>query len=147
MSKVKVPPADLKDLAEIYNNEGAATVKEVLAERYDIHQPSNVLKRMKSTEDLEYDAKLDRFFAQEEAESESIFMSIEELCTTPSKSSISQTHISVDAQNAAMERMVQNLIGERLLELSRYITLSSLSRTVIVDRTALESEGYHLEIH
>lgn len=45
-----------------------------------------------------------------------------------------------------MEALVQTLIGDRLLELSRYVILDPVSRRVRVDKGSLEQNGYYLEI-
>ena len=47
----------------------------------------------------------------------------------------------------AMEKLVRELIGDRLLELSRYVALDTLSKTMIIDKTSLESDGYQLVTH
>lgn len=65
---------------------------------------------------------------------------------------ISQHEISGREQIAvtrpeAMEKLVRELIGDRILELNRYIALESLSKTMIIDKTSLENDGYLLVIH
>ena len=46
-----------------------------------------------------------------------------------------------------MEKLIQELLGDRLLELSRYISLDSLSKTMIIDQTSLKSAGYRVVTH
>ena len=46
-----------------------------------------------------------------------------------------------------MEKLVRDLIGDRLLELSRYVVLDTLSKTMVVDKTSLENDGYQLVTH
>ena len=43
--------------------------------------------------------------------------------------------------------MISDLIGDRLLELSQYVTLDSVSKTMHVDETSLKNDGYQLMIH
>ena len=45
-----------------------------------------------------------------------------------------------------MEGLIQTLIGDRLLELSRYVLPDPVSRRICVDKVSLEQNGYHLEI-
>lgn len=59
---------------------------------------------------------------------------------------IRQEQIAV-TRPEAMEKLVRELIGDRLLELNRYIALDSLSKTMIIDKTSLENDGYLLVIH
>ena len=47
----------------------------------------------------------------------------------------------------AMEKMIRELIGDRLLELSRYVTLDSVSKTMHVDESSLKNDGYQVMIH
>ena len=54
---------------------------------------------------------------------------------------------TVNSKSKAMESMIQELIGDRLLELSRYITLSTSDRLIIVDKTTLLADGYQMIIH
>ncbi len=72
MKKGKVSPADLRDLAEIYHSE-------------------STFYRKKSKKHLECDTKHDRFLAQVMADSESVFIGIEELYAVPLRFSMSQT--------------------------------------------------------
>lgn len=46
-----------------------------------------------------------------------------------------------------MEKLIRDLIGDRLLELSRYVALDTLSKTMIIDKTSLENDGYQLVTH
>ncbi|WP_292146763.1 hypothetical protein [Butyrivibrio sp.] len=46
-----------------------------------------------------------------------------------------------------MEKLVKELIGDRLLELSRYVVMDTLNKTMIIDKTALTDAGYTLVTH
>jgi hypothetical protein len=46
-----------------------------------------------------------------------------------------------------MEALVNELINDRLLTLSRYITLDTSTRTIIIDRTSLSADGYRVVTH
>lgn len=46
-----------------------------------------------------------------------------------------------------MEKLIQELIGDRLLELSRYISINSISKTLIIDKTSLVRDGYRVTTH
>lgn len=74
-----------------------------------------------------------------------MFMGIEELCTpmVPQSARL-QTEPSTDPRPEAMEKLIRELIGDRLLELSRYVALDSLSKTMIIDKTSLMNDGYQL---
>lgn len=79
---------------------------------------------------------------------DSVFMSIEKLCTPMvSQSAKLQTEQSADPRPEAMEKLIRELIGDRLLELSRYVALDSLSKMMIIDKTSLMNDGYQLVTH
>ena len=46
-----------------------------------------------------------------------------------------------------MENLIHELISDRLLELSRYVTLEASSRTILIDRTSMIADGYKAVIH
>lgn len=90
------------------------------------------------------------FFQAGEADentSDSVFMDLDELCgTTLSKAEVSASP-AVNTRPAAMEKLIHELISDRLLTLSRYITLDSSSRTILIDQTSLSADGYRIVTH
>ena len=46
-----------------------------------------------------------------------------------------------------MESLVQELIGERLLTLSQYVTLDTNGKIFSLDKTSLTNDGYQLILH
>ena len=46
-----------------------------------------------------------------------------------------------------MDKLIRELIGDRLLELSKYVTIDYLSKRIIVDKITLETDGYQLITH
>jgi len=148
MPRSKVNDEDLRQLASLYNTEGRTAVYELLRTRYDVKNPYFVVRRMLEDTDLSYHAKDDCFHIQERPNPESVFLSMDELCIPVKSQHINvQEKQAMDSRPAAMEKLIQELIGDRLLELSRYVTLDSLSKTVIVDRSSLTTDGYQLVTH
>ena len=77
-------------------------------------------------------------------------MSIDDLCAplaTPAAAMGIQPMNERVTRSAAMETLVHELIGDRLLQLSRYVSMDMMSKTIIVDRTSLTSDGYQLMVH
>lgn len=151
MPRGKVNDEALMKLANVYNCEGRAAAKKMLETQYGVKNPYPVIRRMKETPALGYDQETGRFNPAEipMPEPDGIFMSMEELCTRPSSAnSTGETEpvVAETDRSAAMEKLIHDLIGEKLLELSRYVTISQLSKTIIVDRNSLESDGYTLAI-
>lgn len=148
MARCKITDEELKELAELYNSEGKRAVYEVLKTRFRIKNPYEVVNRMRCKAQLCYDEEKDYFDIGNSVQPESIFMSMEELC-----SPIVPQHITkkeqeeIDRRPAAMDKLIRELIGDRLLELNKYITIDSLSKRIIVDKTTLVQDGYQLVTH
>ena len=94
---------------------------------------------MKTIDTLAYDATTDRFNAGFcEKTADDIFMSMDELCSQEKQ----QKEVLVKTAQAmpksdAMDRLIKELLGDRLLELSRYVMLDTLNRSMTIDKTAL----------
>lgn len=148
MARCKVKDEDLKELAELYNSQGKKAVYALLDSKYGVKNPYFVLRRMYESQDLGYNAGADQFRTDEMQSTENIFMSMEELC-----SPIITQHVSskeqqeLDSRPAAMDKLIRELIGDRLLELNKYVTIDSLSKRIIVDKTSLTTDGYQLVTH
>lgn len=148
MARCKVKDEDLKELAELYNSQGKKAVYALLDSKYGVKNPYFVLRRMYERQDLAYYAEADQFQTAEMQSTEKIFMSMEELC-----SPIITQHVSskeqqeLDSRPAAMDQLIRELIGDRLLELSKYVTIDSLSKRIIIDKTTLTQDGYQLVTH
>jgi hypothetical protein len=46
-----------------------------------------------------------------------------------------------------MEKLIQELIGDKLLAISRYVNMNTSDRTIIIDRTSLQNDGYQIIAH
>ena len=148
MSK-RIKDDELKELACYYNEEGKGSLYELLRDQYEIKNPYFVFQRMKNKEDLGYNPEQDHFQTESGLEDpDGLFMSMDELC-----SPMVPQHVMPEAEKIsssrpeAMEKLVRDLIGDRLLELSRYVVLDTLSKTMVVDKTSLENDGYQLVTH
>lgn len=148
MAKYKVKDEDLKELAKVYNAKGKKAVYGLLGTQYHVKNPYFVLRRMRDHPGLAYDPDGDAFTIEGPKGAEGVFMSMEELCppVIPHHTSKEGQHEN-DSRPAAMDRLIRELIGERLLELSKYVTIDSLSKRIIVDKTTLTIDGYRLITH
>ena len=103
---------------------------------------------MKKHPDLGYHPEKERFlFDENSTESEDkVFMTIDELCASNKNVKVSPVEQQPD-KSKEMEKLIQELIGDRLLELSRYISINSISKTLIIDKTSLVRDGYQVTTH
>ena len=146
---VKIPDKNLPELAKVYNDGGKSALYHELRNSYGIKYPVSVFERMRKIASLGYNESKDLFdIKAKKNPDEDLFISIDELC-----SPMKPQHVIAkdDAENipktVAMERLVKELLGDRLLELSRYVILDTMSKTMIIDKTALSDAGYALVTH
>lgn len=143
-----VKEKDFPELVELYNTEGRTALYDHIRSQYGLKQPYYVLRRIMKSSRYDYDKEQDLFrdTAQSDAEQADLFFSLDQLCRTePVPVTVSEQERQKE-RSKAMEALVQTLIGDRLLELSRYVMLDPVSRRVRVDKVSLEQNGYYLEI-
>ena len=131
-------------LVDVYNREGKTSAYDMIRNRYGVKNPFFVISRIKKCGKYTYDPENDRFSAAESDAANRVFMDLDELCGTI----VSETAGTIeDSRPAAMERLVHELISDRLMMLSRYITLDSSSRTIMIDQSSLSADGYRIVTH
>ena len=144
----KVPKTEYSTLAEMYNRDGRDATYAFISEHYGINYPDRLIAKIRKEPGFAYDYKAKRFTATGSEEADQLFMSLDELC-----SPMVMTHASgsaydpAKASNEAMDRLVRSLISDRLLELSKYISLDTMTRTIMVDRSSMATDGYKVLIH
>ena len=146
---VKVKDKNLPELAGIYNSYGKDALYKQLKDKYGIKYPGSTLSRMKTIDTLAYDATTDRFNAGFcEKTADDIFMSMDELCSQEKQQKeVLVKTVQAMPKSDAMDRLIKELLGDRLLELSRYVMLDTLNRSMTIDKTALIDAGYTLITH
>lgn len=146
---VKIKDKNLPELAEIYNSGGKDALYQKLRESFGIKYPWSTLDRMKNIDYLGYNEATDRFSVEQcNQADENLFMSMDELCSPVRPQHVYEKKPEQNAPKAeAMEKLVKELIGDRLLELSRYVVMDTLNKTMIIDKTALTDAGYTLVTH
>lgn len=143
----KVNDQELMRVAQTYNENGRLAAYELLS-TYGIKYPSSVIKRLKNHSNFVYDNMTDRFEICERATGDKVFMSLDDLCSPVAITNQGKDNRSkIEMRTGAMEKLIQDLLGDRLLELSKYITLESVSKTMIIDQTLLKNAGYTIITH
>lgn len=141
---IKVTPENYPEIIEVYNSEGKTAAYDLIRSQFGIKNPTCVMKRMKQARELFYNPENDRFGSHSYQEEEGIFMNLDELC---GKNDLVQAKPQVvQDRSSAMEALVHSLINDRLLEMSKYITLDPVGRRIIVDRTTMQADGYQVSI-
>jgi len=145
----KVNKNDRIQLAHIYNTEGKAQMYAILKDKYFVSNPSQVFACMKKAPYLLYDAELDRFNVKDlETNEANIFLDIEALCAKKGNhTKTANPTMDGPLVHKSMESLVQELIGERLLTLSQYLSLDTTGKILRLDKTSLTNDGYQLILH
>lgn len=105
------------------------------------------MNRIRECGQYTYDPDTDRFVEPVTSAADDVFMDLDELCSTAMITRTRRDISAADDRPAAMEKLVHELINDRLLTLSRYITLDSSTRTILIDRTSLSADGYQIVTH
>lgn len=76
-------------------------------------------------------------------------MGIEELCNKVTSKEISKpvTASTNNPKDINLESLYRELMEEKLIELNKYIKLNRYLNMVIINRTALEMDGYQITIN
>ena len=135
------------EIVEEYNNKGKTAAYDLLQNRYRIRHPYFVLARIRKCGKYTYDPDTDRFMQVEAGPEERVFMNLDELCGTAVVKAQPLEESITDSRPMAMEKLVHELISDRLLTLNRYITLDSSARRILIDQTSLTADGYQIVTH
>ena len=146
---IKIQKEDKKQLAITYNTEGKDAMYSIIREKYMVKNPTCVFTSMKKASYLAYNPEDDRFmFGEQETTEANIFLDIEALCSRTAKNETSVTVVkSEKTPHKSMDALIQELIGERLLTLSQYVSLDPVEKVLRVDETWLKNDGYRLILH
>ncbi len=147
MSKTIIREEAFPRIIEEYNSGGKKAAYDYLRSQYGIKNPYFVIARIKGSGKYLYNGDDDHFSEAVENTADKVFMDLDELCTRTVRSTSSLTKPVPDPQPAAMERLVHELISDRLLMLSRYINLDSSTKTILIDQTSLTADGYQVVTH
>lgn len=147
---MKVPKEALIPIAQLYNRDGRTATYDYLRSTYAIKQPYFLIVRLKDK--FVYNETEDRFDVCETANNnpDDLFLSLDELCPykpANAKKVENQKHAALTDRTEATEKLIKELLSDRLLEISRYITIDSLSRTIRIDKTSLNADGYRVIEH
>lgn len=147
MSRTIVKEDIFPKIVEQYNNNGKTAAYDLLRNKYGIRHPYFVLNRIRECGKYIYDPDMDRFTEVEAGPADNVFINLDELCGTAVVKAQQPAESITDNRPMAMEKLVHELISDRLLTLSRYITLDSSTRRILIDQTSLTADGYQIVTH
>lgn len=147
MSRTIIKEGEFPEIVRQYNSGGKSAAYEMIRDRYGVKNPYFVLARIRRCRRYTYDSETDQFIETDADQVDGVFMDLDELCGTAFARPQDPISDVVDSRPAAMEKLVHELISDRLLMLSRYITLDSSARRVLIDQTSLTADGYQIVTH
>lgn len=147
MGKTIIKEDMFPEIIERYNSDGKAAAYDLIQSRYGLKNPYFIMRRIKKCRKYTYDPDIDQFTDVGVSASDSVFMDLNELCSTVVVKTQEPVDAVPDRRPAAMEKLVHELISDRLLILSRYIALDSSTRTILIDQTSLTTDGYQIVTH
>ena len=147
MGKTIISEESFPKIVEEYNSGGKTAAYDYIRSQYGIKHPYFVLTRIKECGKYLYNTDTDHFSEVGASKADDVFMDLDELCNQATLSAVHKPETVKDPRPAAMERLVHELISDRLLTLSRYITLDTGTRTILIDQTSMSADGYQVITH
>jgi hypothetical protein len=130
-------------IIKTYNEQGSQATVVLLETKYGLKSPRSFLSRMKNNTKYQYDHASNKFGAILKAEE--LFLGLDELCNK-SNSTPDSLIVAKAAKQPSLPTLMQELMQEKLLELTKYIQLNRAMNTVSIDKSALMSDGYSVVI-
>jgi hypothetical protein len=143
----RVNEKDFPAIVDIFNREGRTAFNDYIQNTYGLKNPRALLYRIRKTPGYNYDESTHRFETPEKAKDDSIFMSVEELCRNSSGTDNYDKRDAHYEEKPTMDKLIHELISDRLLELRKYVILEPSSKTIIIDKTSMISDGYQVLTH
>lgn len=147
MGKTVIGEELFPEIVKLYNSGGRRAAYDYLRSIHGIRNPYYVINRIRKCGKYTYYPDTDQFMELDKSTADSIFMDLDELCGNSIVSTDSPVSSTADTRSVTMEELIHELISDRLMMLSRYITLDSSTRTILIDQTSLIADGYQVVTH
>ena len=147
MGKTIIEEKAFPEIIKQYNSGGKTAAYDYIRSNNGIRHPYFVINRIKECGKYSYNTDTDQFSETFTTTGDNVFMDLDELCSRPVISEVCATKSVTDSRPAVMEKLVRELISDRLLTLSRYITMDSSTRMILIDQTSLSADGYQIVTH
>jgi len=145
MSATIIKEKDFPAIVEIYNAEGRRAAYDVIRSQYGVKTPYGVIRRIEKHPDYDYDKEQDSFRNRKQGAGDGAFLSLDELCGAALPHRTAEDPSDLKAQR--IEKLIHELMSDRLLELGKYVVIDPSDRTIVIDRTSLTENGYTIVTH
>lgn len=140
---------DERKIMEIYNTSGSKDARDYINKEYNIAYPSCVISRLRLNPNNGYDKAKDKF----QCIKESPFLNLDELLCSASQENeislnkpVSNNNRDPEYINNEFNKILQNLAMEKLMEITKYISLNHVAGHCKINKKALTAAGYWVEI-
>lgn len=130
-------------IIKTYNEQGSQATIALLETKYGLKSPRSFLCRMKNNTKYKYNHASNKFDAT--IKTEELFLGLDELYNKSNTNS-DVPIVPKATKQPSLPTLMQDLIQEKLLELTKYVQLNRAMNTVSVDKSALLSDGYNVVI-
>lgn len=130
-------------LIKTYNEQGSQATIVLLETKYGVKSPRSFLCRMKNNTKYQYNKASNKFGAV--IKTEELFLGLDELCNK-SNATPDVPIVRKASKQPSLPTLMQELMQEKLLELTKYVQLNRVMNTISVDKSALISDGYNVII-
>jgi hypothetical protein len=138
---------DFEEFVNEINKNGKNAAKTLVRDKYNLSF-EQVKRRLLNGTDYYFDASTRLYKHKAKACDTDEFMSLEELDNQPLYKTIKNR---IDApigasSNMSFDEMVKELINDRIMELSKYVSIDHSSRCFIVKTASLKVDGFNLVV-
>ena len=142
---------DFDEFVNEINEYGKTDAKILIRDKYNLSF-EQVKRRLLNGTDYYFDASTRLYKHKAKAPDTAEFMSLEELDNQKPYKAIKITNSRTDAPNGAssnsnFEEMVKELIKDRIMELSKYVSIDYASRCFVVKSDCLRLDGFNLVVN
>ncbi len=135
---------DYEHIANIFNESGDKAAQDYIATTYGNKAPRGVISRIKKAPGFKYD-EVNKKILKVDLTEEKIFMGLDELCKN-TNSNKGESILSDDNSIKSIESLYIELMQEKLLELMKYVRISHYSKTISINNSALNADGYKVKL-
>lgn len=148
MAKTVIREEMFPEIVAEYNSGGKTAAYDLIRSKYGLKQPYFVLSRIKGSNKYFYNSETDRFEETQDNAADEVFMSLKDLCQPSAAGHHARKEVPIiDSRPAAMEKLVHELISDRLLTISKYVALDTSTKTILIDQSSLSADGYRIVTH
>jgi len=139
----KIVQIDFDEFVNVNNEKGKAEAKILAREKYNLSF-EQVKRRLLNGTDYCYDPKTRTYKHKEKLDYEAEFMSLEELDKKNFNEPLGYGVTGHKGPDSGFDELVQELIKDKIIELSRYISIDHRTRKLFVKTDTLNRDGFSL---